>query len=75
MSIICYDSIGEKKQLSQWYKVIGGLYVFAFSAFMVVGVLGYVTFGYEVKDDFLLNCSPDSVIACVGKFLCSIHID
>ncbi|XP_075250928.1 sodium-coupled neutral amino acid transporter 7-like [Convolutriloba macropyga] len=69
MSIICYDSIGEKKQLSQWYKVIAGLYVFAFSAFMVVGVLGYVTFGDEVKDDFLLNCSPDSVIACIGKFL------
>ena len=67
MSIICYDSIGEKRQLRQWYKVIGGLYAFAFSAFMLVGVLGYLTFGINVEDDFLLNCSPDSVIASIGK--------
>ena len=67
MSMICYDSIGEKKELREWYKVISGLYSFAFSAFMLVGVLGYLTFGNTVKDDFLLNCSPDSVVACIGK--------
>ncbi|XP_075249955.1 sodium-coupled neutral amino acid transporter 7-like isoform X2 [Convolutriloba macropyga] len=66
MSIICYDSVGEKRQVGQWCKVIGGLYAFAFSAFMLVGVLGYLTFGINVKDDFLLNCSPDSVVACIG---------
>ena len=66
IQIMTYVSVGENKLLRHWYKVIGVMYVLAFGLFVLVGIFGYLTFGNDVEDDFLLNCTPDSVVAFIG---------
>ena len=66
IQILTYASVGENKLLRHWYKVIGVIFVVAFGVFVLVGNIGYLTFGDDVADDFLLNCRSDSVVASVG---------
>ncbi|XP_075262811.1 sodium-coupled neutral amino acid transporter 7-like [Convolutriloba macropyga] len=74
IQVITYASVCENKLLRHWYKVIWAVFLVAFGLYFFVGSIGYLAFGDQVEDDFLLNCRPDSVVASIARVAVMISI-